>query len=148
MSKYAIDCRWIFKDISGIGRYTQELVTNLSLVDMDNEYLLLFDNAEVRDRTLALPDLEEAEGMSTCLVEYGLFSPANQLKLPGLLAEKGVQVYHSTNYMTLLTGLKKRGIASIVTIHDLIPLLFPDHAPKSKKSRIFPVFKQLMKQSL
>ena len=36
--------------------------------------------------------------------------------------------------------------ACVITIHDLIPLLFPDHAPKSKKSRMMPLYRFVMRQ--
>jgi len=32
----------------------------------------------------------------------------------------------------------------VTTIHDVIPLLFPDAAPRSKKTRLFPIYRRLM----
>jgi glycosyltransferase involved in cell wall biosynthesis len=34
----------------------------------------------------------------------------------------------------------------VVTIHDVIPLLFPDHAPRSRKSRLAWVYRWLMRE--
>ena len=49
--KVVLDARWIFDEISGIGLYTQELLRHLSQFDHENEYVLLFQHARLRDRT-------------------------------------------------------------------------------------------------
>ncbi len=147
----ALDARWIFPRISGIGRYTQELIQALYEVDQDNRFLLLFDHQEVLDRTLAETGLAPSDRWQTELLGYGVFSAANQLRLPGFLRRRGVDVYHSTNYMTPLAGFARHRLSSgpklVLTIHDLIPLLFRDHAPRSKKSRLFPVYRWLMREA-
>ena len=76
------------------------------------------------------------------LVHGGPFSPMDQWRLPRLLKRLGVDVYHATNAMMPLIGMGS--IKRVVTIHDLIPLLFRDHAPRSKKNRLFPVYRWLM----
>ena len=45
--KIAVDARWIFPEISGVGAYTRELIRHLAALDHENAYLLLFDNAAV-----------------------------------------------------------------------------------------------------
>jgi glycosyltransferase involved in cell wall biosynthesis len=37
-------------------------------------------------------------------------------------------------------------IRCVTTIHDLIPLLFPEYAPRSKKRRLFPIYRLLMRE--
>lgn len=140
--KICLDARWIFPELSGIGLYTQELIQALAREDRVNEYTLLFENAAVRERTRAVTRFDQSPRFHTQLVDYGLFSIKNQIRLPRLLKEGGFDVYHSTNYMMplLCFGPVKR----VVTIHDLIPLLFPDHAPRSRKTRFFPLYKGLM----
>lgn len=141
--RICIDTRWIFPELSGIGLYTQELLRALAEIDRENDYILLFDNPRVRDRTLALIG-DSGFRFQVSVLRYGLFSVANQLRLPRLLQKLGVEVYHSTNYMMpLLWPCRAK---RVVTIHDLIPLLFPDHAPKAKKARLFPLYKGLMRQ--
>ena len=136
--RIVIDARWIFPEISGIGLYTQELIRALLRAGSPHEFVLLFGSGLVRERTLG----GQGSGFSTQLLNYGLFSPANQIKLPALLRRLKADVYHSTNYMMpLLSG---GGARRVVTIHDLIPLLFRDHAPRSKKARLFPIYRRLM----
>ncbi len=139
-----IDARWIFREISGIGLYTQELIRALVSTDRENDYTLLFDSLEIQNRVRLATQFDRAPRFRAIRVPYGLFSFRNQWKLPELLVQNNFDIYHSTNYMMPLrsTGAVRR----VVTIHDLIPLLFPDHAPKSKKSRFFPIYKRLMRE--
>ena len=142
----AIDTRWIFKEISGIGVYTKEIIKNIIELDTENTYILLFSDSEIQASLEKELKLDKADNFKSIKVDFGIFSIQNQLKLNKLLVSHDVNVYHSTNYMIPL--LPKFGRASkikyVVTIHDIIPLLFRDHAPKSKKSRIFPIFKAIM----
>ena len=138
--RICIDARWIFPELSGIGLYTQELIRALTQVDRANEYLLLFGGDAVAERTR--PFLSGNTRFTLRVSGLGLFSPWNQLLLPSLLRREGIDVYHSTNYMMPLVGMGR--IKRVVTIHDLIPLLFRDHAPQSKKAKLFPVYKRLM----
>ncbi|MCO5044979.1 MAG: glycosyltransferase family 4 protein [Verrucomicrobia bacterium] len=140
--KICIDARWIFPELSGIGLYTQELIHALAAVDRENDYTLLFDNLEIQNRVRLATRFDLSQRFRAIRVPYGLFSLRNQWKLPSLLKKEGFDLYHSTNYMMPLWGTGS--VRRAVTIHDLIPLLFPDHAPRSKKTRLFPIYKRLM----
>jgi glycosyltransferase involved in cell wall biosynthesis len=142
--KICLDARWIFPELSGIGLYTQELIKALAHTDRLNEYTLLFQDPAVLERTRAVTRFDQSPRVHTHLVDYGVFSLKNQIRLPRFLADGKFDLYHSTNYMMplLCFGTVKRA----VTIHDLIPLLFPDHAPRSRKTRLFPLYKGLMLQ--
>ncbi|MDD4870497.1 MAG: glycosyltransferase family 1 protein [Kiritimatiellae bacterium] len=145
--KIAIDARWIFPEISGIGAYTRELIRHLAKIDTVNSYILFFDNPQVRDRTISETNLSNSRNFSTHLLPFGAFSIKNQILLPGILANSGFDIYHSTNYMIPFFAFprKTRGkVKCVVTIHDVIPMIFPGHAPKSKKARFFPIYKRLM----
>jgi len=147
--RIAVDARWIFNEISGVGAYTRALIRHLARLDRENEYVLLFNDATIRDRTLREAKIVDAANMLAVDVPCGIFSPRGQFILPSLLRKHGVNIYHSTNYMIPLLAFPKRkqgAITCVVTIHDVIPLLFPEHAPKSKKSRVLPVYRRLMKE--
>ena len=85
--------------------------------------------------------LEERPNFSIRSVPYGVFSARGQLLLPRLLRAERVDLFHSTNFMAPLTGFRGK---LIVTIHDIIPLKFPEYAPRSKKTRLFFIYKALM----
>lgn len=137
-----IDARWIFPELSGIGLYTQELIRALVRVDTENNYTLLFNDPAVLTRTEMLTGAERSPRFRSRLIPYGLFTLRNQFALPRWLKREGFDLYHSTNYMMPLP--RPGHVRRVVTIHDLIPLLFPDHAPRSKKTRLFPLYKKLM----
>jgi glycosyltransferase involved in cell wall biosynthesis len=142
----AIDTRWIFKELSGIGVYTKEIIKNIIELDTENTYILIFSNSEIQACIHKELNLDKADNFKSIIVDFGIFSIQNQLKLNKILVSNDVNVYHSTNYM--IPFLPRFGRASkikyVVTIHDIIPLLFRDHAPKSKKSKLFPIFKAIM----
>jgi glycosyltransferase involved in cell wall biosynthesis len=147
--RIAIDARWIFHEISGIGTYTQELIRNLAHRDRANDYFVFFAHRSLQARTISATQLNAAPNFTTKLLPYDLFSLRNQWSLPGLLSDLKIDVYHAPNYMIPLRAfpLDRPGrIRCVTTIHDLIPLLFPDHAPKSKKARLMPVFNWIMRQ--
>ena len=139
-----LDARWIFPEISGIGLYTQELIRALVRINRTHECTLLFQHAEVQERTRRETRFDQNPRFRILRLDYGPFSVANQFRLPRELRRGGFDVYHSTNFMMPLVGCAPT--RRVVTIHDLIPLLFPDHAPRSKKTRLFPIYRELMLQ--
>ncbi|MFP6904933.1 MAG: glycosyltransferase family 1 protein, partial [Verrucomicrobiota bacterium] len=146
--KICIDARWIKTQLSGVGVYTRELIRELSRLDTTNQYLCLFDSQEVLDRTREETGFDRNPNWSAERVDMKIFSLASQLKLPGWLKRNRVDVYHSPNWMIPFRAFPagRRGrTACVVTVHDLIPLLFPDHAPRSRKRRFFPVYRALMR---
>ncbi len=145
--RIGIDIRWIFEELSGVGVYTRELLRHLLCLDTENEYVLFFDNATVRDRTLG--ELDAGDNITTVMLPYGLFSPLNQIACPVALRRAGLDVFHSTNYMMPIYGFPagRRGrIACVVTVHDVIPLMFPDYTPRSRKNRLFAVYRHIMRE--
>ncbi len=141
--KIGLDARWIFREISGIGLYTRELIRSLARADHENDYVLFFNCAELRDRTIAEAGLEGAANFTTHLLPFGLFSPFNQLRLPGIIERMRLDVFHSTNYMIPLRRFGR--VRCVVTVHDLIPLVFPEYTPRAWKSRLFFVYRRLMR---
>ncbi len=145
--KIAIDGRWIYPRISGIGAYTRELLRALAPLDTENDYTVFFNRADVRDRTARETGLKDRSNFSLRLLPWGVFSPLGQLALPGLLRRERFDVFHSPNYMIPLPAFPRFRTGStraVVTIHDVIPLLFPAHAPRSRKSRFFFLYRGLM----
>ena len=146
--RIGLDARWIFEEMSGIGVYTRELIRALAQRDHNNEYMLFFDNESVRDRTVAETGIAAAPNFSTALCPYSLFSISNQLRMPALLRRAGLDVYHAPNYLIPLPAFPRRRrratVRCVVTIHDVIPMIFPHHAPRSRKSRVYPLYRRLM----
>ncbi len=147
--RIGIDARWIFSELSGIGVYTRELIRSLAERDSLNSYCLFFNDEDLAARTMSETGAAAAPNFKSIMLNFGLFSPANQLRLPTILRKQQLDVFHSTNYMIPLAAFpsgRPGRIRCITTIHDLIPLLFPEYAPRSKKRRLFPIYRLLMRE--
>jgi len=149
--RLVLDARWIFPEISGIGSYTRELIRRLAGLNADDLFCVaLFDNPATQDIVMNYDEVRANERFSAHLVEYSPFSLRTQLALPSELKRIGCTIYHAPNYMYPYRAFPRRrqgAMACVVTIHDLIPLVFPDHAPRSRKSRLFPLFRRIMLES-
>lgn len=141
--KIAIDARWIFPRISGIGRVTEKLIQYLGKIDPENHYLLLFDHPELLRQYAR--QWEEYPRLETALVPWRLFSPFDQWGLPSWLRKNGVDLFHSPNY---LYPLLMNSPPVVVTIHDLIPLKFPEFTPRAKKTRFNFIFRLILRRSV
>jgi len=139
----AIDARWILPAMSGVGVYTRNLIRHISLLDEKNRYVLLFDDEALMERELYETRAAGRGNFSTEILPYSVFSLRNQVGLPRKLRQLGVDVFHSPNFMIPLAGMKPK---TVVTIHDLIPLLFPHYTGKSKKRRMFWLYKWMMRR--
>jgi glycosyltransferase involved in cell wall biosynthesis len=145
--RIAIDARWIFPQISGIGAHTRELVRHLAREDRENSYLLLFSDRALAERTWLEAELLDKPNFRPEIIPSGVFSPRSQLMLPLHLARRKIEVFHSTNYMIPLASFPRErpgNIRCVVTIHDLIPLIVPSATPRAIKTRLFPVYRRLM----
>jgi glycosyltransferase involved in cell wall biosynthesis len=141
--KIALDARWIFPEISGIGAYTRELIRQFARLDGNTHYLLIFQDPALLERTARETGFRDTTNFSTVLVPYGVFSPLNQLRLPVLLGHHDIDLYHSANYMMPLWNRGARA-KRVVTIHDLIPMIFRDQVARSRKARMYPIYRRLM----
>ncbi len=143
--KIALDARWIFEESSGIGQHTRMLIQSLARLETPHTFLLIFDDASRAQKVLK----ETQCAWEHVVLPYGLFSLQNQLKLGAYLKSQNVDLYHSTNYMMPLPGFPRHRegqVKAVITIHDLIPMVFRDHAPRSLKSRFYPVYARLMRE--
>jgi glycosyltransferase involved in cell wall biosynthesis len=145
--KIALDARWIFTEISGIGAHTRDLIRHMAREDHTNTYVLIFSDRTLAERTWREAELGDKSNFRPDIVPWSIFSPRSQLMLPSRLARQGIDVYHSTNYMIPLAAFPKGRmgrVKCVTTIHDLIPLLFPSATPRAMKTRLFPVYRRLM----
>ena len=143
--KIGIDARWIFRETSGIGVYTRELIRHLAEIDRQNQYVLFFQDAGLKETIQS----ETAENFTSHLLNFGLFSIKNQLAMPAIIKELALDVFHSTNYMIPLRAFPRNHpgrTACVINIHDLIPLIFPKATPRALKTRFLPLYRRLMKE--
>ncbi|HIE11453.1 MAG TPA: glycosyltransferase family 1 protein [Kiritimatiellae bacterium] len=148
-NQIVIDCRWILPQSSGIGVYTRELVRALLSVSTQEEYHLLFNNEYLARRETARLPRRNAD-FHIWLVPWSPLSLGGQIALPFRIWKRA-DLYHGPNYMIpfLAFPRKRQGSpACVVTVHDLIPLRFPDHAPRARKSRFLTFFRFLLREAV
>ncbi|MDR0993471.1 MAG: glycosyltransferase family 4 protein [Verrucomicrobiota bacterium] len=145
--RIAIDARWVFPEVSGIGRYTLELLRRLAAREADVEWRIWVCNAERRDFVRRAANLDGRSNVVFAELPYGPFSPLGQWAAARLLRKHRIDIYHSTNFMVPLPAFSRRRPhipACVCNIHDLIPLVHPEFTPQALKTRFFPVYKALM----
>ena len=115
--RIAIDARKL-RDF-GIGTYIRNILTELSRLDRETEYIVLcrpddIESGDVLGRNFRMvPETASP------------YSLAEQFKIPLSLAREGVRLVHEPHYV-LPPLLRCR---SVVTIHDCIHLMFPEYLP-------------------
>ncbi len=113
----AIDARKI-RDF-GIGTYVRNLIRELGEIDRDNTYFLITGPAG-RDLLKRLPD-----NFHVSIQRSPVYSIRELFALSWHLVRLKVDLYHATHYvMPLVVPCR-----SVVTIHDIIHLLYPEFLP-------------------
>jgi glycosyltransferase involved in cell wall biosynthesis len=120
--RIAIDARKAGK--SGIGVYINNLLTELALQDGKNDYIVLINSDSDISSFRTWP-------ANICFVtmKSRIFSLGEQLELPLKLQREKVDVFHSTHFC--LPFIKN--VRSVVTIHDLMPIIFCREYPIAKR---------------
>lgn len=113
----AIDARKI-QDF-GIGTYVRNLIRWLGEIDTENQYLLLTHDTE-RDFFGTLP-----ENFEPVYERCPVYSVRELLALSWKLFRLDADLYHSTHYV--LPAIVPSKV--VVTLHDLIHLLYPEYLP-------------------
>ncbi len=118
MWHYVLDARTATPHFPGIGRYATNLARALiPQLTADERLTVLCDPAYPP----TLPPSEKVHSLSVAVSPFGL---RQQWTLPRLLRRLKADLYHSAYYlMPYFTG-----IPALLTLYDLIPLLFPEHS--------------------
>lgn len=114
MPAIAIDARKYFD--FGIGIYIQNLVSTIS--SLDTPYRFSMYVSESQRAKVSVPKNWELKD-----AHYGKYSPGEFFLFGRQALRDGVDLFHAPHY-TLPSGLQGR---SVVTIHDLIHLKFPQY---------------------
>ena len=118
MPRYVLDARTATPHFPGIGRYVRNLARELVPLLAPAEHLTVL---VAPDHPVPLPETGQAE---TLPVAASPFSLRQQWVVPSVLHELQATLYHSAYY---LMPYHPR-VPSVVTLYDLIPMLFPDQS--------------------
>ena len=143
------DARWMTPVPSGITVYSRELMRRLPALEPSWRWNFLFRNEEQRESVLASLELPSSLRVAAHILPYGPLSPRSQCSLPQFLRSIGSDLFHSPNYMVpylafggpkTLLGLAPPALKGcgrcIANIHDAIPIILRDYAPRSTTSRM------------
>jgi len=122
----SIDVRMINK--TGIGRYVRNLIFNLTKIDKDNHYTLFFNKTQQKNYI----DIWRNDNFKKKFIGSSIFTIKEQIEFPFHLILENIDVFHSPHFVLPLLYPSK----SVVTIHDLTPIIFPEELT-SKKARIY-----------
>ncbi len=103
----------------GIGTYVLNLITQLAQLDSDARYVLFVSQSGQN----VLPDLPE--NFELALEESKPYSLRELFRVSRHLRRRRVDLFHSTHYVLPFS----LPCPTVVTIHDIIHLLFPDFLP-------------------
>lgn len=137
--KIGIDARMYRSGVAGIGRYSQNLVTNLLKIDSDDQFILFMTDDDYREFKRLKIQNSNVKVIITNIPHYSL---AEQTELPKIIKKENLDLMHFLNFNYPVRYKGK----FIVTIHDLTLIKFPDTAKKTnvlKRS----AFNYVMKKS-
>jgi alpha-1,3-rhamnosyl/mannosyltransferase len=121
--KVFVDLRTATDHFPGIGRYAVNLIRALEAQMGDWGQLHLVANS-LRSSRWNLASFDHKDGN---LLQVGAppFSIRQQWVIPQLLKKQKADLYHSLYYIMPFFG----GVPTVLTIYDLIPLIFPHYFP-------------------
>jgi glycosyltransferase involved in cell wall biosynthesis len=128
----AIDARYIKNPLSGIGRYTLNLLRGITQIQPGCKIFVL-----VCGSTVLPEDLDRAATFEVVHVPWGPQNIRSQWAIPAVLRRLGVELLHCPDVFAPLMWPGRM----ILTIHDLIPIACRDLLHSSTKSRLHRIWK-------
>lgn len=128
--KIVIDARLFGPKNTGNGRYTEELIKNLSQIDVNNQYYILL-------RKDVFNNLKLPNNFNKILADFKHYSFDEQFKLPFLLYNLKPNLVHFPHFNVPLFYFGK----FVVTIHDLIMHKFVDGSATTRKFPIYQIWR-------
>ncbi len=113
-----------FLNTTGLGNYSRGVIRMMALGYPDNEYHLYTPKVKPNK---AFEYLSALSGVEISTPKSGLFTSLWRTK--GVVADlkrDGIELYHGLSH-ELPIGISKSGIRSVVTVHDLIFMRFPQY---------------------
>jgi len=122
--KVGYEAKRAFLNSTGLGNYSRGIIRMMALDFPNNEYYLYTTEIDPENKLNFLDGLTEVK---TVLPKNKKF--ASLWRSKGVVADlqrDGIELYHGLSH-ELPIGISKRGIKSVVTIHDLIFMRFPQY---------------------
>ena len=130
--RIGIDGRYMQDHFPGIGRYTYNLALNVAAAAPEDTLFLFVDPAALNTR-FDLAPFVEAANVRLIPASVSPFSLRQQTALPSLARQHHLDVYHSPYYVVPYA----MPCAVVATLHDMIPMLFPESVPGATLPSVF-----------
>jgi glycosyltransferase involved in cell wall biosynthesis len=125
MLRFGFDAKRFFNNYTGLGNYSRDILKNLSSVYPENEYYLY--SSKIPSNKKVIEYINSGK--------YHLIEPKTQFRAlwrsfgikKNLIKDK-IDLYHGLSF-ELPFGIRKTKIKTVVTIHDLIFLKYPELYP-------------------
>ncbi len=125
--KIGFDAKRAFHNFRGLGNYSRDLIASLSRYHTDNSYYLF--TPDYNDPR-ALNWLDQYQNLNTITPSdfWSKKFPAawRSFKVAEEAKDLGIDIFHGLSH-ELPHGIEKTGIKTVVTIHDLLFLRFPEN---------------------
>lgn len=125
--RIGIDARFLGPEGTGIGRYVENLIKNLEIVDQENQYFIFLRSSNYHLYQPKAPNFEKVKA------DAKWYSLKEQLILPAVLNREKLDLVHFPHFNIPLLYRGK----FVVTIHDLTKSLFGDRASSTRSLPIF-----------
>lgn len=124
------DAKRAFNNHTGLGNYSRMLIKSMLAFHPEHEYSLFTPKTD-----LEFSALKESLALSVNIytpekAAHRLFHPYwRSVKVGNLIQNAQLDVFHGLSH-EIPVGMKKKGIKTVVTIHDLIFLRYPEWYPR------------------
>ena len=126
--RIGIDARFAGPEGTGLGKYTEELILNLAMLDKKNEYPIFLRSKNWN--FFKLP-----KNFKKVLADIKWYSKDEQLKLSGIFSKEKLDLLHIPHFNVPILYRGK----FIATIHDLIHHQFSEQSATTKNFLMFKI---------
>lgn len=122
--KIGFEAKRAFKNFTGLGNYARSVIQIIVTQHPENQYFIYTSDIVKNNRTQFIFDLPNTL-IRTAPIKF-LKSYWRSKGIINDLKKDGIELYHGLSH-EIPSGLNNVGIKSVVTIHDLIYLRFPQY---------------------
>ena len=123
--KIGFDAKRAVKNDTGLGNYSRYVIENLANFYPENNYLLFSPSRKENPRLAALKSMKHVHFVFPSGIWKFLSSCWKVSSIKSDLTDQSIDIFHGLcNELPL--GIRKTGIKSVVTIHDLIFIRYPE----------------------
>ena len=129
--RIGIDARFVGRQGTGLGKYTEKLIENLQKIDSKNKYSIFLKEANWNLLNLTNKNFQKV------LADVSWYSLSEQVKMPAIFSSENLDLLHVPHFNVPILYRGK----FIVTIHDLIHQQFSQTSATTRNALTFRIKK-------